>query len=763
MKPTIIIFSAFYEPFVSGAERFVKEVVERNGSRYHPRTSPASGTVRGSAPARRGLRFVLFTARLSRKLPRREERPWGEIRRLGVGSSADKWLYPILAPLAAIRAHSDTIHAVMESYAGIALWIFGILRPKTKRILTLQSGDLDQKKIPRWLWRRIHQSPTVITAISGYLADRAIRLGAAKDRVRVIPNGVDLSLAESIRNEGLERAPHRIVCVARLSPEKGIDTLIRALPEVRQRFADARLVLVGDGVLRDELQTLTRSIGVADVVEFRGALPNQDALREIAKGEVFVCPSLAEGLGIVFIEAQAVGTPAIGTRVGGIPDVIEDGRIGLLVPPSDPVALATAIVRLFEDKELADRIRSVALGGIKRFDWNLIAVDVAALYEKEGARKIVIATGIYPPEIGGPATYSRTLAAGLVHQGWFVSVVTYGEADVARDVPDGVRLRVVYRAGGAFIRYIRYAMAVFRELRDADLVYLLDPVSSGFPGTLAAMTRRIPTVLKVVGDYAWEQGQATGIVRIMLDEFQRTRVSWKIELLRWMQRFVARRACGIVVPSTYLSGIVRAWGVNEKTISVIPNAVAGSAEILGEKRGMVVISAGRFLPWKGMETLVRCFPEVRKQIPDARLVLVGDGPSRSNIECAIRDVHGESWVELPGRLQQTDLHDRIREASVFALVSGYEGFSHQLIEAMALGTPIVASNAGGNPEIIRDGENGVLVPYNDFTRTGAAIVGLLRDPSRAQTLAAIAKDEVDQYSPERMLTATVSLLRRVAF
>ncbi|OGL72361.1 hypothetical protein A3F28_00765 [Candidatus Uhrbacteria bacterium RIFCSPHIGHO2_12_FULL_57_11] len=744
-RKQIIIFSAFYEPYLSGAERFVKEVVERLGPR---------------------CRFVLFTARISPSLPTREERPWGEIRRLGFGHSSDKWIYPILAPLAALRIRSEIAHAVMESYAGVALWLFGIFRPRTKRILTLQSGDLDQKKIPSWLWRRIHASPSLVTAISGYLAERAVRIGQPRERVRVIPNGYDPAEADEVRRERLSRVLHRIVCVARLSPEKGIEALLRSLVEVRKSVLDAHLVLVGDGVLRAELENQTSILGLSDAVTFLGALPHQEALRQIARGEVFACPSLAEGLGIVFIEAQAVGTPAIGTRVGGIPDVIEDGRTGLLIPSADPSALAEAILRIFRDPESAGRMAVAAEDKLGRFDWNRIAAQVAEIYERGGEKKkIVIATGIYPPEIGGPATYSRTLAAGLARREWKVNIISYGDPSVPRDVPDGAGLRIVSRAGGLLVRYIRYALTVFRESRDADLVYLLDPVSSGLPGTIAAIARRKPTVLKVVGDYAWEQGQARGLVKVLLDEFQKMKAPASVELFRMIQRRVVRRASCVVVPSRYLAGIVRQWGVAEERVAVIPNAVhlprSSAAEIPAADRPPIVISAGRFLPWKGMETLVRCFPEVRRRFPDARLVLVGDGPARPEIERAVREVNGQTWVELPGRLPQEKLHEMTRQSAVFVLVSGYEGFSHQIIEAMALGTPVVASDAGGNPEAIRDGENGVLVPYGDAGRTASAIIGLLADRSRAATLAAAAREDAKQYTEERMVEATARLFHDI--
>ena len=369
----VVILSCFYIPYVSGAERFVIEVIERLSSQYE---------------------CIIITARHNRKSSTRENFTGKngssyQVVRIGIGSwLLDRWLYMVLAPFVARRMRGDIVHAVMESYAGIALAVFIWLRKGARpcTILTLQSGDLDsekkQRKIPRWLWRWIHRSPNYITAISSFLASRAVRLGASPDRVSVIPNGVDIERISSVAEAAGPRVPHRVIELARLSWEKAHEYVFEALVIVREKFPDVHLVLVGDGPRKRELESLARRLGVGDVVTFMGALSNEQAIEEVARAEVFVCPSLAEGLGIVFIEAQAAGTPAIGTRVGGIPDVIEDGVTGLLVPPKDSKEIAGAIEGLFSDRVRAERIVTQAKDRLSRFDWDTIARQISSLYER---------------------------------------------------------------------------------------------------------------------------------------------------------------------------------------------------------------------------------------------------------------------------------------------------------------------------------------------------------------------------------------------
>ncbi|HTK59797.1 MAG TPA: glycosyltransferase [Candidatus Baltobacteraceae bacterium] len=364
-----LIYSAFYEPFVSGAERMVVETVRRLAGRFS---------------------ITVVTARLDAKLPRRETRLIEgttltyEIVRLGVGAKWDKFLFPILAPLWTLGQPHDLVHAVMESYAGIALWWYRALGGKKPTILTLQSGDLDMpeknRKIPRFIWKNIHTSPTVAVGISTALTRRAEKLGAK--RTMTIPNGVDFShLAKVPRGV---KEPHRVVTVARLSPEKGLPFLIDAIKLARHTVEDATLAIVGGGALEAELKALVEERSLQDVVKFLGALPNAEAMAEVAKSGVFVLPSLGEGLGIVLLEAQALDVPVIGTDVGGIPDVIEHEKTGLLVPPSDAKAIAAAIVRVLTEPGLGARLAAGAKERLAKFDWDKIAERYAALYQELG-------------------------------------------------------------------------------------------------------------------------------------------------------------------------------------------------------------------------------------------------------------------------------------------------------------------------------------------------------------------------------------------
>ncbi len=210
------------------------------------------------------------------------------------------------------------------------------------------------------------------------LVDRVIAVSeAARDflvtgkgyparKIVVIPNGRDLAAftpgahRETVRKElGVGGETPVVAVVGRLDAQKGHTHLLRAWPAVRAEFPDARLVLVGDGVLRDVLAGEARALGVADAVTFTGF--RADVPRLLDAADVVALPSLYEGMPLTVIEASAMARPIVATRVDGTPEVVVDGETGCLVPPADPAALARAISAL-----LGDPARARALGEAAR-------------------------------------------------------------------------------------------------------------------------------------------------------------------------------------------------------------------------------------------------------------------------------------------------------------------------------------------------------------------------------------------------------------
>lgn len=366
---------------------------------------------------------------------------------------------------------------------------------------------------------------------------------------------------------------------------------------------------------------------------------------------------------------------------------------------------------------------------------------------------ILIATGIYPPSVGGPATYSKLLHDELPKRGTTVEVVSF---DAVRGLPIGVR-HVLY--------FCKLLLASFGK----DAIYAQDPVSVGYPAMWVARLVRKPLVLKIVGDYAWEQGVQRFDVTDVLDVFVQDKVMYhdRVMQLKRIQKKVAEHATRIIVPSQYLKHIVTQWGIAEEKITVVYNACElVDADIVLYRKARVeldvhaptIVTAGRLVPWKGFATLITLMPALLQKFPKLKLMIVGSGPDRDRLEQLIQKEKLYNHVVLCGALPQEELFLHISAADVFVLNTGYEGFSHQLLEVLAIGTPIVTTLVGGNPEVITDGVNGLLVPYDDQMALQHAIETVLADDALGNRFRDAGKHVVSVYTKDRLLQETLVVL-----
>lgn len=359
--------------------------------------------------------------------------------------------------------------------------------------------------------------------------------------------------------------------------------------------------------------------------------------------------------------------------------------------------------------------------------------------------RILVATGIYPPQIGGPATYSKLLYDELPKRGFQVDIVNFGD----------------FISKPKIIRHILFFIELLKKGQGVDVVYAQDPVSVGLPALIASQILQKKFVLKIVGDYAWEQGVQRFGVEDTLDVFSTKyqKYSPQVSTLKKIQKYVADGAHAIVTPSSYLKGIVANWGVKESKIRVIYNGFH-SQDLKGTKtnirkkyklHGTILMSVGRLVPWKGFSTLIDVFVSVKKEIPDAMLFIAGDGPLKDELALKVSSQGlGDSVVFL-GRLDQQVLFEYIKASDIFVLNTQYEGFSHQILETMSLGVPIITTRVGGNSEIIENDHTGVLVSYNDAGALSEHIFRLVRNPSLSQSLVRKARERVKGFTDERML------------
>lgn len=379
--------------------------------------------------------------------------------------------------------------------------------------------------------------------------------------------------------------------------------------------------------------------------------------------------------------------------------------------------------------------------------------------------RILLVSNLFPPDIGGPATYVSRLAHDLHRRGHSVQLVVCAENPTAGSPSYPFPVRRVSRQLFVPLRMLIVLLWVLWHGRRAELVYVN---GLELPAVLGARMMVRPAVLKVVGDFAWEYAVRHGWTNDGIDHFQSARYGRKVELVRRLEQWYARNVARVITPSRYLKGIVAGWGVPPERISVVYNALVSRFDSSLSREdarrsvgldGTLVLTVARLYKWKNIDVLIRLVPDLP---PESRLVIVGDGPEEAALRRLAADLGVDHRVVFVGRVPQDRVALYLRAADVFVLNTRYEGLSHTILEAMDVGLPVIATAVGGNMELVEDGVNGFLVPVDDRKQIASAVRKLLYDRRVRESFVERSRERVKDASWDRLVDTTLSILEGVA-
>jgi glycosyltransferase involved in cell wall biosynthesis len=346
--------------------------------------------------------------------------------------------------------------------------------------------------------------------------------------------------------------------------------------------------------------------------------------------------------------------------------------------------------------------------------------------------RIVFLTGIWPPDVGGPATHGPDFARFLRDRGHQVEVVTMAD-DAVTDRP--VPVHAIGRARPFVVRYPQVGATAWRRARRADVIYATATYAAA---AVASVGSRRPLVVKLVSDPAYERAQRYGLFGGSLEEFQ-TAGGRAVTTLQRLRSSALTRARRVIVPSRYLAAIALGWGLDPERVEVLINPAPEPKDVEPEplEQGTFVF-VGRLTAQKALPVALAAIREVAA----ARLVLVGDGPERASLVAAAAELGVAGRVRFAGALSRDDALRYLAGGRAALLSSAWENLPHAAVEALSVGTPVVATAVGGVPEVVRDGENGLLVQAGDVTALAGAIRAVLEDDALHARLAAGARESV---------------------
>ena len=359
---------------------------------------------------------------------------------------------------------------------------------------------------------------------------------------------------------------------------------------------------------------------------------------------------------------------------------------------------------------------------------------------------VLIVSGIWPPDVGGPASHAPEVAEFLRARGHRVRALITADAAPALEA-----YPVDWIPRSSPVRHARALARIAQLARDADVVYVTGMfIRSGAGARIA----RTPYVVKLAADPGYERARRRGLTHATLADFQHehSAVTWP---LRWSRDVLARDAAHLITPSGFLRELAIGWGVPAERITVLPNPAPSvpDAPPRHELRarfgfdGPTLVFAGRLALPKSLEVGI----EAARRAGVA-LAIAGDGPERERLEAL-------GHARFLGPLPREQVLELFRAGDASLLSSSWENFPHSVVESLAAGTPVISTRVGGVPEVVHDGENGLLVEPNDADALADAIRRGFADLDR---LRANARPSIANYSADRVYGQLLDILTTAA-
>jgi len=634
------------------------------------------------------------------------------------------------------------------------------------------TGARTRRAVERAVLRR---AAAVVVLSGAFGAEVVQRYGVSPWRVHIVPPGVDATrFAPGDRvtaraRFGLAHADFVAASVRRLVPRTGIDVLIDAWSTVAD--GGAALLLAGDGPDAAHLREQANARG-ARGVHFLGRV-DDDALADVYRAaDVSVVPSRAwEGFGLVVLESLACGTPALVSDEGGLPEAVLGLDADLVVPPSDPSALAARLDRARRDPDGLPT-RAACRAFATTFAWPDVARRHRELYRSvtrpEATRPLRVLSLDHCARLsGGEIALARTFGAMTdvdVHVVLFERgplAARLGALGITHEV-----MPLAARAGGlgrdrvgpsvdavvAALLAARHTLRLARRIRRLrpDVVHT-NSLKAGVVGGLAARLARVPVV--------WHQRELVSDARMP-------------GIARRALRWIARTVPDVVVVN---SGATRRSlrGAGDETVTfVVPDCTDGRgamprAEAAPAPDASLTIGVvGRLAPQKGQREFLLAFGtafaddlSVRARVIGA--ALFGEEDYAASLRTLAAELGLAHRVDFVGFV--ADVNAEFARLDVLVVPSLVpEGFGLTVVEGMAAGVPVIAPDAGGPAEVITDGVDGVLVPAGDTAALATALARLGGDPATRRRLGDAARARAADFTPEHSAVRLRDALRAAA-
>jgi glycosyltransferase involved in cell wall biosynthesis len=588
--------------------------------------------------------------------------------------------------------------------------------------------------------------------------------------VRVVPNGV--ASPTPVRRHRRGTGAPSLLCVGNITPNKGQGVLLEAIRLLRPRRPGIRAILVGRDFTRGRFFRAAEARGLGDTYTALGFV--DDVRSFLAGADVVVLPTLhREGMPTALLEAMAAGVPVVASRVGGVAEIVEHGRTGILVTPGDALALASAVDRLLDDDALADRLAAAARTFVlERHEVSAMveghrrAFGDALAHARGGAPRDGGKGAGRPATVAHVTTVAQSLRYLLLPQLCALREHGYEVAGVSAPGPDVSALEAqgIAHVDVSFTRRLtpladaRSLVVLYRLMKSRrfTIVHAHTPK----PGLLAQVAARlagVPIVVNTIHGFYFHDRMPLSARRFHVGLEKLAGRCSDLILSQNEEDLETALRLGIARP-----GQIRRLGngIDLRRFDparLSPEARRRARAALGISEGAPVVGfVGRLVAEKGVGELVEAARLVRSRHPDVRFLFVGavDEEKADRVTPgAARDMDGGDVCVFAG--QRDDMPELYLAMDVFALPSHREGFPRAPMEASAMKVPCVVTDVRGCRQTVRHGENGLLVPVSDVSALATAILALLADRGLSRRLGEGGRRRALAEFDERRVVATV--------
>ena len=323
--------------------------------------------------------------------------------------------------------------------------------------------------------------------------------------------------------------------------------------------------------------------------------------------------------------------------------------------------------------------------------------------------KILITVGIFPPDIGGPASFVPKIAKLLQENGFEVTIICLSNEKIVDD--ESYKIIRILRNQNLMIRWIKTIFKMISNGRNADTIFV-----NGLPmeAYIANLFLRKKLIRKIVGDWAWERGRNKGIINDSFDEFQKNKHNLHLEIAKFSRGWTATKADLVITPSVHLKNVVKNWGVSENNLKVIYNGTNIQSKITKKENEVLhFITVGRLAPWKNIDKIIQAMAILNEKGFNFIFNIVGSGPLNEKLKILVKELKLENKIFFLGQKNTEELNKIYLDSDIYIQASGYEGLPHVILEAINFNLSIISTPIGGTNEILLDGKNGWILKLKD--------------------------------------------------